>query len=98
AYVIVLGVGQYRRAMVWLRERESTAGVLRAELEESRLRAATSRAQPDALVRTLERLADRVTTDVRGTERALAELADGLRASLDRGRPPQPAPEFRETA
>jgi len=83
AYFILLGVGHYGSAMQWLRERENTAVSLRAELAESRLHAATSRAQPEALVRELERLAEEVVHDTAGTERAIASLADNLREALD---------------
>jgi two-component system sensor histidine kinase AlgZ len=85
AYFILLAVGHYGSAMQWLRERENTAASLRAELEESALRAATTRAQPEVLVQTLERLAGEVTDDVEGTERAIAALADDLREALDAG-------------
>jgi hypothetical protein len=83
AYLILLGVAHYGQAMSWLHEREVTTAALRAQLAEARLHAATTRAQPRALVATLEQLADRVPDDVPGTEQALADLADSLRETLD---------------
>jgi hypothetical protein len=91
AYFILIGITHYERTMQWLRDRENTAVALRARLEEARLQDATLRAQPEAVLQTLESLADRVTWDAAGTERALADLGDRLRRTLERGRAWSPA-------
>ncbi len=83
AYWIVLGVGHHGRVTAWLHERERLEVTLRAEIAESRLQAATVRAQPEVIVRTLDELAETVERDVAATERAITALADELRGTLD---------------
>jgi hypothetical protein len=82
-YAMLLALAHYRQLATWLGERELTASRLRRDLAEAGLRAATLRVQPQALVETLERLADDVAHDPVGTERALARLGDQLREALD---------------
>jgi hypothetical protein len=82
AYLVIVGANHYGTAMEWLHERQTSAAALLAELEESRLRATTMRAQPATILQRLETLADEVVDDPRAAEGELARIADGLRRAL----------------
>jgi two-component system, LytTR family, sensor kinase len=85
-YAVFTGMTSYHQLSEWLRERETATARLRAELAEARLSAAAMRFEPDAVLASLERIADVVTVDYGGAERALTQLADHLRDSLDTAR------------
>jgi two-component system LytT family sensor kinase len=91
AYICIIGITQYQQLLDWLREREVAAARLQADVEESRLRAATLQAQPERVLRVLEQLADEVVVDSERTERALSRLADSLRQSLEESLVPETA-------
>jgi two-component system LytT family sensor kinase len=85
-YAVFAGVTSYRQLSEWLRERETATARLRAELAEARLSAAAMRFDPDAVLASLEQVAETVLVDQPEAERELTQLADRLRQSLDNAR------------
>jgi sensor histidine kinase YesM len=83
-YWIVVGIvvasAYYRRA----REREVHAAELSAELSRARLEALTMQLHPHFLFNTMHAISSAVRDDPEGAEDMLAELADLLRATLER--------------
>lgn len=77
---VVHGLDYYRRA----REREVHAAELAAELSRARLDALTMQLHPHSLFNTMHAISSAIREDPEGAEDMLAELADLLRATLER--------------
>jgi two-component system LytT family sensor kinase len=82
AFCVLVGLGHRSQLIAWLRDREVAEARLHEELAEVRMRAAGIGVDPRGLLAILEQMAECDATPVQ-TERALARLADYLRASLD---------------
>jgi hypothetical protein len=85
-YALLLALSSYHEFVDWLRERETGTARLRAELAEAELTASAVRFDPEHVLARLDVLADVVQRDAPTAERALTQLADRLRATLDRAR------------
>jgi hypothetical protein len=91
-YALLLALSSYNEFEGWLRERETSTARLRAELAEAELTSSAVRFDPDNVLARLEVLAEIVQSDASTAERALTQLADRLRASLDAARAQPRAP------
>lgn len=85
-YAVLVALSSYRELADWLRERETATARLSAELAEAQLTAAALRFDPDVVLNRLERAANLVLVDTALAERALTQLAEHLRESLDSAR------------
>lgn len=85
-YAVLLGLSSYREITNWRRERETATARLRAEIAEAELTSSAMRFDPDSVLARLDLLTDLVQRDAALAERALTQLANGLRAALDTGR------------
>jgi hypothetical protein len=85
-YAVLVALSSYRELADWLRERETATARLSAELAEAQLTAAALRFDPDVVLNRLERAAILVLVDTALAERALTQLAEHLRESLDSAR------------
>ena len=82
-YAVLLALSSYHEFAARRRERETAAARLRAEIAEAELTSSSLRFDPENVLARLEVLADVVMRDVSTAERALTQLAQRLRATLD---------------
>jgi len=82
-YAVLLALSSYHEFAARRRERETAAARLRAEIAEAELTSSSLRFDPENVLARLEVLADVVMRDVSTAERALMQLAQRLRATLD---------------
>jgi hypothetical protein len=82
-YAVLLALSSYHEFAARRRERETAAARLRAEIAEAELTSSSLRFDPENVLARLEVLADVVMRDVATAERALTQLAQRLRATLD---------------
>jgi hypothetical protein len=82
-YAVLLALTSYHEFAARRRERETAAARLRAEIAEAELTSSSLRFDPENVLARLEVLADVVMRDVGTAERALTQLANRLRATLD---------------
>jgi hypothetical protein len=82
-YAVLLALSSYHEFADRRRERETATARLRAEIAEAELTSSALRFDPDNVLARLEVLAEVVTRDAATAERALTQLAQRLRASLD---------------
>ncbi len=80
---VVIAIGHRDLLRAWLRDRESSAERLRAELDEARQRAVKLQQIPPVLLRSLDGIADTARRDPALTEQQLTRLADYLRLALE---------------
>lgn len=80
---VLIAIGHRDLLRAWLRDRESSAERLRAELDEARQRAEKLQQIPPVLLRSLDGIADTARRDPALTEQQLTRLADYLRLSLE---------------
>jgi signal transduction histidine kinase len=85
-YALLLALSSYQEFEGWLRERETATARLRAELAEAELTSSAVRFDPHNVLARLDVLAEIVQRDAATAERALTQLADRLRASLEAAR------------
>jgi two-component system, LytTR family, sensor kinase len=82
-YAVLLALSSYHEFAARRRERETATARLRAEIAEAELTSSSLRFDPENVLARLEVLADIVMRDVSTAERALTQLAQRLRATLD---------------
>jgi two-component system, LytTR family, sensor kinase len=82
-YAVLLALSSYHEFAARRRERETATARLRAEIAEAELTSSSLRFDPENVLARLEVLADIVLRDVSTAERALTQLAQRLRATLD---------------
>ena len=82
-YAVLLALSSYHEFAARRRERETAAARLRAEIAEAELTSSSLRFDPENVLARLDVLADIVMRDVSTAERALTQLAQRLRATLD---------------
>ena len=82
-YAVLLALSSYHEFAERRRERETATARLRAEIAEAELTSSSLRFDPENVLARLEVLADVVMRDVSTAERALTQLAQRLRATLD---------------
>ena len=82
-YAVLLALSSYHEFARWRRERETATARLRAEIAEAELTSSALRFDPENVLARLDVLADVVMRDVSTAERALTQLAQRLRATLD---------------
>ncbi len=82
-YAVLLALSSYHEFADWLRERKTATARLRAEIAEAELTSSAMRFDPENVLARLDVLADVVQRDASMAERALTQLAQRLRASLD---------------
>ena len=82
-YAVLLALSSYHEFADWLRERETGTARLRAEIAEAELTSSAMRFDPENVLARLDVLADMVQRDAPTAERALTQLAQRLRTSLD---------------
>ena len=82
-YAVLLALSSYHEFAARRRERETATARLRAEIAEAELTSSALRFDPDNVLARLEVLAEIVLRDASTAERALTQLAQRLRASLD---------------
>ena len=82
-YAVLLALSSYHEFARWRRERETATARLRAEIAEAELTSSALRFDPENVLARLEVLADVVMRDVSTAERALTQLAQRLRETLD---------------
>ena len=82
-YAVLLALSSYHEFARWRRERETATARLRAEIAEAELTSSALRFDPENVLARLDVLADVVMRDVSTAERALTQLAQRLRESLD---------------
>jgi signal transduction histidine kinase len=80
---VLIAIGHRDLLRAWLRERESSADRLRAELDVARRRATKLQEIPPVLLHSLDGIADAARRDPALTERQLTRLADYLRLALE---------------
>jgi len=80
---VLLALSSYHEFAARRRERETATARLRAEIAEAELTSSSLRFDPENVLARLEVLADVVMRDVATAERALTQLANRLRATLD---------------
>jgi signal transduction histidine kinase len=85
-YALLLALSSYHEFEGWLRERETATARLRAELAEAELTSSAVRFDPHNVLARLDVLAEIVQSDASTAERAMTQLADRLRASLEAAR------------
>ena len=91
-YALLVALSSYHEFEGWLRERETATARLRAELAEAELTSSAVRFDPHNVLARLDVLAEIVQSDAATAERALTQLADRLRASLEAARAEPHAP------
>jgi hypothetical protein len=91
-YALLLALSSYQEFEGWLRERETATARLRAELAEAELTSSAVRFDPHNVLARLDVLAEIVQSDASTAERAMTQLADRLRASLEAARAEPHAP------
>ena len=82
-YALLLALSSYHEFAARRRERETATARLRAEIAEAELTSSALRFDPDNVLARLEVLAEIVLRDAATAERALTQLAQRLRTSLD---------------
>ena len=82
-YAVLLALSSYHEFAARRRERETSTARLRAEIAEAELTSSSLRFDPENVLARLEVLADIVMRDVSTAERALTQLAQRLRETLD---------------
>jgi len=82
-YAVLLALSSYHEFADWLRERKTATARLRAEIAEAELTSSAMRFDPENVLARLDVLADIVQRDAPTAERALTQLAQRLRVSLD---------------
>ena len=82
-YALLLALSSYHEFAARRRERETATARLRAEIAEAELTSSALRFDPDSVLARLEVLAEVVLRDAATAERALTQLAQRLRVSLD---------------
>ena len=82
-YAVMLALSSYHEFAARRRERETATARLRAEIAEAELTSSSLRFDPENVLARLDVLADMVMRDVSTAERALTQLAQRLRATLD---------------
>jgi two-component system, LytTR family, sensor kinase len=82
-YAVLLALSSYHEFAERRRERETATARLRAEIAEAELTSSSLRFDPENVLARLEVLADVVMRDVSTAERALTQLAQRLRVTLD---------------
>jgi two-component system, LytTR family, sensor kinase len=82
-YAVLLALSSYHEFAARRRERETATARLRAEIAEAELTSSSLRFDPENVLARLEVLAEMVMRDVSTAERALTQLAQRLRATLD---------------
>ncbi|MEP6492574.1 MAG: histidine kinase [bacterium] len=82
-FCILVAIGHRGVLIQWLRDRETAAAALTAELATAQSRAAKLQVIPPVLLHTLAGIAETVRHDPELTERQLARLADYLRLALE---------------
>jgi hypothetical protein len=82
-YALLVALSSYHEFAARRRERETATARLRAEIAEAELTSSALRFDPDNVLARLEVLAEVVLRDAATAERALTQLAQRLRTSLD---------------
>jgi sensor histidine kinase YesM len=83
AYGVLVGFAQRTRIEAWIRERDSAAARLKAELTQARLSAVVLELKPEFLLSSLTTLRSLVLEDAAKAELLLTSLADFLRTTLE---------------
>jgi two-component system LytT family sensor kinase len=82
-YLVLVAFAHRTVVLEWLRARDESAAVLRAELDEAQARAMKLQAIPPVLLESLDGIAQTAQRDPGLTERQLTRLADYLRLALE---------------
>jgi hypothetical protein len=82
---VLVCIGHRRQLIEWMRERERTASMLSAELQNARHRAMRMQAIPPVVLSALDRVIEAVSAapSPRRTEQLLARLGDYLRVAIE---------------